>query len=83
MGFHNIRNKDGRFRSTKPQAVVAGRLYGFRGAVVRAGNDRQNANGGGEPLRHVSFHKLLHGFVPERELKIVTRDAVSTYLQEA
>jgi hypothetical protein len=57
--------------------VVAGRLYDYRGSVVRAG--RLCANG----KRHVSFHKQLHGFVEDRELRFIDKSRVSEYLGNA
>jgi hypothetical protein len=83
MGKHILRDKTGKFRSTKPAAIVAGRLYGFRGIPVRAGNDRQHAVQGSDVLRHVTCHKMLHGFVPEAELKVIDQTVVKQYLQQA
>lgn len=54
--------------------VVNGRLYAWRGNVVRAG--RKTNNG----LRHVRIHKLMHGFVPDCELEIINPTAVKQYL---
>jgi hypothetical protein len=81
---HNVRSKvTGRF-ITRPsvQNIVAGRLYGYRGAVVRAGKDRIIGQSG-TPQRHVSFHKSLFGFVPEHELQWVDNRSVNQYLQKA
>ena len=83
MGKHNLRDKTGKFRSTKPAAIVAGRLYGFRGIPVRAGNDRQQMAQTSDVLRHVTCHKMLHGFVPESELKVIDQTVVKQYLQQA
>lgn len=87
---HSIRSKiTGRFipraakTTTKPQfTIVPGRLYGYRGAVVRAGADTIRRND--KPVRrHVSFHKSLFGFVAERELQIIPREKVKEYLNHA
>ncbi len=79
--YYNIRGKNGRF--FKPQvetpracSVVAGRLYDYRGAVVRAG---QMSNG----LRLVSFHKRLYGFVQDAELGFIDKQRVDSYLEKA
>jgi len=77
---HNLRDNLGRFRSITPKNIVAGRLYGFRGLVVRAGADRQQS---ASPMRHVTCHKVLHGYVPENELRIVSKDEVKQYLDHA
>lgn len=78
---HSIRSKStGQFISkSQPANIVAGRLYGYRGAVVRAGNDTiRRANEA--PQRHVNFHKSLFGFVPENELTFVDQTKVQEYL---
>lgn len=84
---HNLRSKiTGRFISTPPKAksiqIVSGRLYGFKGAVVRAtGATLTRVN---EPQkRYVTFHKTLAGFVPENELQVVSREEVQKYLTHA
>lgn len=79
--FYNIRDSLGRFSkqkvqapSTVPQTVVAGRLYDYRGSVVRAGRMCNNGK------RHVSFHKQLHGFVEDQELRLINKNRVQQYL---
>lgn len=67
------RRKDGRFTNR----IVAGRLYDFRGATVRA-MARDAASG----TRMVAFHKLLVGFVPEQELKVIPKAKVEKYLSQ-
>jgi hypothetical protein len=57
--------------------VVPGRLYYFKGAVVRAGRKTSN------DLRHISFHKQLHGFVKDEELFLVNKTGITQYLQNA
>lgn len=59
------------------KSVVAGRLYYFKGTIVRAGRKTSN------DLRHVSFHKSLHGFVRDEELYLVNKNGVEQYLQNA
>jgi hypothetical protein len=78
---HSIRSATtGKFiKKNQPSTIVAGRLYGYRGAVVRAGNDTIKRNGEA-PQRHVNFHKALFGFVPENELTKVDKNAVEAYL---
>lgn len=83
MGYHSLRAKDGKFRSKTPQAIVTGRLYGYKGIPVRAGSDRQHSLQGSDILRHVTCHKLLHGFVPEKDLVIIPKEKVAAYLQGA
>ena len=77
MSFYNFRDKAGRFAKRTPQAIVPGRLYGYRGTIVRAGQKTSNCK------RHVSFHKQLHGFVNDAELQLINRDEVQTYLRKA
>jgi hypothetical protein len=76
---HTLRSKStGRFvpRSTAPK-IVNGRLYEYRGAVVRA---RRLCNNG---LRYVSFHKTLNGFVRDEELVPIDTTRVRDYLARA
>lgn len=81
---HDLRDSTGRFRKVpKNPTIVSGRLYGYRGAVVRAGGDRQRDFNHDIVLRHVTFHKTLHGFVPESELSVIGKGAVKQYLQKA
>jgi hypothetical protein len=88
--YHNTRNSKGQFsrrpavtrtadgQFTSPFNVVAGRLYNFRGATVRAlQKDTKTGN------RLVSFHKALFGFVNDRELERVDRRKVKNYLAAA
>lgn len=76
---YNFRDKLGRFakRAVTPSVVVAGRLYDYRGSVVRAGRLCANGN------RHVSFHKQLHGFVKDSDLKLIDTTKVKQYLSQA
>ena len=76
---HYLRSKtNGRFipRPTQP-TIVSGRLYGYRGTIVRAHSLASNGK------RHVSFHKQLHGFVNDNELQWIDREKVKDYLQTA
>ena len=89
MKYHNIRNskgqftrklkvaraKDGKFSSI--YNIVAGRLYDYKGAVVRAGR-KSSKN-----YRRISFHKTLTGIVQDCELKKVNKSAVREYLAHA
>ena len=54
--------------------IVRGRLYGFKGAVVRACDPVPNGK------RWVSFHKYLTGVVNEQELTWLERAEVQKYL---
>ena len=74
-----IRSKyTGKFLSpSTPKSVVNGRLYEYKGAIVRA---KKLCNNG---LRMVSFHKKLNGFVRDEDLRIVSKDAVTRYLDKA
>jgi hypothetical protein len=84
---YNFRDSKGKFtkqsnkvsKYVKPlfPSIVAGRLYGYRGTTVRAGQECSNGK------RHVSFHKQLHGFVDESELEFIGKDQVDNYLQRA
>lgn len=77
---HYFRDKLGRFTSRLAAiapTVVAGRLYDYRGSVVRAG--QLCANG----KRHISFHKQLHGFVEDQELRLIDKSRVQEYLTHA
>lgn len=79
MSYH-LRDNLGRFsvraRASFP-TIVAGRLYGYRGTIVRAGQRCTNGK------RHISFHKQMHGFVDESELQLINRAAVEDYLSNA
>lgn len=85
---YNVRNtKTGQFmkrsqnKNTKvtkhKQAcqIVPGRLYGYRGAIVRAGQVAQNG------MRHVNLHKQLHGFVRDSQLEFISQALVASYLK--
>jgi hypothetical protein len=77
---HLLRSpRTGRFisRSTATTNIVNGRLYGYKGAIVRA---RKQTNNG---LRLVSFHKKLNGFVRDEELEVVEPSKVREYLARA
>jgi hypothetical protein len=67
------RLKDGRFAPAPSNKVVSGRLYDFKGSVVRAGQRVGN-------MRLVTLHKTLLGFVKDSELKKVPVCKVSKYL---
>lgn len=75
-----FRDSNGRFAvrpRTQSVNIVPGRLYDYRGSVVRAA--RKCSNG----KRHVSFHKQLHGFVDENELRLIGKNKVKSYLRKA
>lgn len=76
---HSLRSKTtGRFvPKAKTPTVVNGRLYEYRGAIVRA---KKLCNNG---LRYVSFHKTLNGFVRDEELRQISTDKVREYLNRA
>jgi hypothetical protein len=77
---HSLRSKTtGRFvsRSNSATNIVNGRLYEYRGAIVRA---KRRCNNG---LRFVSFHKKLNGFVQDYELKPISVERVRAYLENA
>jgi|WetSurMetagenome_2_1015567.scaffolds.fasta_scaffold560189_1 hypothetical protein len=78
---YNYRDNLGRFAKRDvaiiPPSIVAGRLYGYRGTIVRAGQMLLNGK------RHISFHKQLHGFVDDRELQLIDKEQVSKYLEKA
>lgn len=70
------RLKNGRFARRPVNRVVPGRLYDFKGSVVRAGQ-KIGAK------RLVSLHKTLVGLVNDSELKKVDPSTVSDYLANA
>ena len=75
---HSLRDKTGRFMSRpKNLPIISGRLYGYRGTIVRAGQKLPNGK------RYVSYHKQLNGFVDEQELKWLDKNQVAQYLQTA
>jgi len=75
---HSLRSSTtGRFVARRSTTIINGRLYGYRGAVVRA--KRRCSNG----LRFVSFHKTLNGFVRDEELEVLPRQKVTEYLARA
>lgn len=84
--FHNYRNSFGQFtrRVTRTSDgkfasnVIAGRLYDFKGATVRA-LKKDDETG----LRLVSFHKTLLGYVKDSQLTKVDGRKVQKYLQKA
>jgi hypothetical protein len=88
MNYYNHRNSLGRFtrrvrraddgRFAPTTQVVAGRLYDYRGATVRA-LKRDSDTG----TRLVSFHKTLFGFVKDKELKRIPASRVKNYLSKA
>jgi hypothetical protein len=81
---HNFRDTSGKFTPVKPTNIVPGRLYGYRGTVVRAGKDVQRVRTYPETVkRHVSVHKTLFGFVDETELVNVGARRVAQYLKKA
>lgn len=63
-------------QAKKPE-IVNGRLYGYKGIVVRA---KRLCNNG---VRQVAFHKKLYGFVKDSELQIIDRTQVERYLEKA
>ena len=80
MKRHNLRNRlNGQFVSVstqniRPTTIVAGRLYGLNGVVVRAGvvtNGLRLVNGA---------HGKLQGFVNDSELTLISKDKVQEYL---
>lgn len=77
---HQFRDNSGKFTPVKPTSIVPGRLYGYKGAVVRAGKDTLRAS---ITRRHVSFHKTLFGYVPETDLVNVSARRVQQYLKKA
>ena len=81
MRYYNIRDSWGRFTKCthhhrKPvfPTIVPGRLYGYRGSIVRACRKCNNGK------RHVSLHKQLHGFVEDKDLELVGQAEVRNYL---
>lgn len=90
MNYYNYRNslgqftrrvaraKDGKFASPKRIKIVAGRLYDFRGATVRA-----LKTGAVTGKRLVSFHKTLMGYVKDSDLKVISPRKVKKYLANA
>lgn len=70
------RLKNGRFARRPVNTVVSGRLYDFKGSVVRAGQKIGTK-------RLVSLHKTLVGLVNDSELKKVDPSTVSNYLANA
>lgn len=55
--------------------IVNGRLYKFKGTVVRA---LEKIDG---DYRLVGIHKRLHGYVKDSELKFITPKTVKQYLE--
>ena len=74
--YHNFRNSKGQF--TPRLNIVAGRLYNFRGATVRALQKDTKAG-----ARLISFHKTLFGFVKDSDLTLVNSRKVKNYLAAA
>ena len=62
-----------KIQNTQTQ-IVPGRLYAWKGTVIRAGRLASNN------FRHVKVHNLLHGFVPDVELTPITKRIVEAYL---
>ncbi len=54
--------------------IVPGRLYSWRGNVVRAGRPTSNN------LRHCKIHGIFHGFVSDSALELIPKSAVKQYL---
>lgn len=72
---HLKRSKEtGRFIPKNIPNVVPGRLYSYKGVIVRA---KRLCNNG---LRFVTFHKTLNGFVPDSQLSTISREKVQEYL---
>jgi hypothetical protein len=85
--YYNVRNSKGQWTkqvrrakngqySTKQNRIVAGRLYGFKDLIVRAGHVE---NG----LRFISAHNILFGFTPEADLYKIDKSKVNSYLSNA
>lgn len=64
----------GQFISKKPTTIVSGRLYGWQGLIVRAGQITPSG------LRFVTAHKRLTGYVDDSELYRVSSSEVQNYL---
>lgn len=89
QNYHNVRNSKGQFtrrlavaraadgKFVSPINIVAGRLYSFKGATVRA--LKKDVSG----ARLVSFHKTLFGFVNDNELEKIPTGKVQKYLAAA
>jgi|TARA_R110000868_G_scaffold20883_2_gene87641 hypothetical protein len=88
MNKHLIRSKvTGRFISvaharrlktmrSKSKKVVNGRLYNFKGTVVRALRKENDK-------RLVGVHKRLFGYVNDSELGFITQKTVRQYLKKS
>ena len=83
--YYNVRNSLGRFtkqiRRAKngkfaPSKIVAGRLFGFKDLIVRAGH-LENGK------RFVSAHHTLFGFVSDADLYKIDKSKVQNYLANA
>jgi len=73
MRYYNVRNESGRF--TKLPKIVNGRLYGYRGTVVRAVAALPNGK------RLVTMHKALEGKVADTDLRWIDSRKVAEYLK--
>ena len=85
---YNFRDSLGRFAvrpylipTTPSLKIVPGRLYGYKGIVVRAGHLYGKSSG--NPKWFVCFHKTLCGFVDTKELTLIDKARVSEYLSYA
>ena len=75
---YNIKDsRTGRFTKVQPKTctIVPGRLYEYKDVIVRAGQKTSTG------LRLVTFHKVLSGFVPDTDLKVVGKARVASYLK--
>lgn len=65
-----------RLRTLQNNRVVKGRLYDFKGSIVRAG-DKVNK------YRLVNLHKRMFGYVLDSELRKITPKTVARYLKNS
>lgn len=65
-----------RIRSLRNKKVVNGRLYAFKGVIVRAGRKVNQ-------MRQVTVHKRLTGLVRDKELVRITPKTVKSYLKNS
>ncbi len=85
--YYNYRNSKGQFTRKVVRAksgkfaprIVPGRLYEYKGAIVRAHKTCPNTNS----LRYVTIHKRLAGYVLDRDLKFISKNKVAKYLSLA
>ncbi len=70
-------NKIGKTNKSSPANIVNGRLYAYKGVVVRA---KKLCNNG---LRFVTSHKKLNGFVRDEDLVAISKEQVAEYVDNA